>query len=100
MPVNIKLDDKYKITSDSYGYTVSQFSHIAGEDSKNPGEEVWRSFAHYGDLRSMLVCLPDRLAMRDDINSLGELLHRLKYWQELLRSLFEWATEATILKNE
>lgn len=100
MPVNIKLDEKTKITSDKYGYTVSQFSHIAGPDAKNSGEEVWVPLGHYGNIESMLKTLPDRMVMQDDIETLSGLLDRLKYWQDYISRAINGDRGATKTENQ
>lgn len=51
--MEIRLDDKYAITTDENNFTLCQIK-IKGTDSGNAGDEYFVSVGYYGNLKSAL----------------------------------------------
>lgn len=51
--MEIRLDDKYVITTDENNFTLCQIK-IKGTDSENAGDEYFVSVGYYGNLKSAL----------------------------------------------
>lgn len=76
--MEIRLDDKYVITTDENNFTLCQIK-IKGTDSENAGEEYFVSVGYYGNLKSAL-CGYLKYSLKKDsetVKSIDDLFKRL-----------------------
>ena len=74
--LNIKLDDEYKIVSDSNNYMLQKLGQGQGE--KNKGKETISTIGYYGSLEFALKSYKQLLIRESDITTINELLAAIK----------------------
>lgn len=50
----LKINERYGITTDQYQFILSE-KRIAGDDSKTPGEEIWRGISYHTSLTDLIT---------------------------------------------
>ena len=76
--MEIRLDDKYVITTDENNFTLCQIK-IKGTDSENAGDEYFVSVGYYGNLKSALSGYLKYSLKKDSetVKSIDDLFKRL-----------------------
>lgn len=74
--LDIKLDDEYKIVSDSNNYMLQKLGQGQGE--KNKGETTINTIGYYGSLEAVLKGYKQLLIRESDITIIDELLAAIK----------------------
>lgn len=76
--MEIRLDDKYVITTDENNFTLCQIK-IKGTDSENAGDEYFVSVGYYGNLKSALSGYLKYSLKKDNetVKSIDDLFKRL-----------------------
>ena len=76
--MEIRLDDKYVITTDENNFTLCQIK-IKGIDSENAGDEYFVSVGYYGNLKSALSGYLKYSLKKDSetVKSIDDLFKRL-----------------------
>ena len=78
--IDIQLTAKYRLKSDEMAFT------LCVHDPHKRNSDYWRPVAYYGDIKSLLLSLPDRLVREDErtITTMSELLSEIRRWHDFL----------------
>lgn len=85
--MEIQLSHKHRLRADDRCYILDELT-IAGKEAKEPGKESWGPVAYFGDLKSALTVIPERIARVEDIDTLKGLVERIKYYQQMITQAF------------
>lgn len=85
MGIYVELSDDLILTSDERQFILNRVS-VSGKDSKIPGVKTLRPYAYFGDIVSMLKCIPQRSLMASDCKTLKECKDLLASFMNMLES--------------
>jgi hypothetical protein len=83
MGIEIKINDKYTITSDAHCYAINE-TRFRGEDSKNPGEQFLYPIAFYGTLYATLNNISEHALRRSDCKTMDDVLSLLLEYKKIV----------------
>lgn len=67
MPLNIRVDEEHRITSDKFQYMLQKRTIVKGE-------ETWKTLCYYPTFQSLLQELVHREVRLSDVSSVEELI--------------------------
>lgn len=74
--INIILDSKYKLVSDSRNYVLQKMGKV--QEGENKGDDTLTNEGYYGSLESALKSYKQLLIRESDIRNIEELLAAIK----------------------
>ena len=80
----------YVLRSDPNQFVVYHITK-SGAKAKTPGEQVENFVGNYSSLESALKCLPSRMLMRCNANSLAEVAELLERYRLLIETALKGA---------
>lgn len=83
--LNIQLDKKYRIVSDTSNYIIQAIGAV--REGKNKGNETITVEGYYGSLESALKGYKKLLIRESDITTVDELLKALKRIDEKIENI-------------
>lgn len=82
--MNLKIG-RFEIESDKAQFTIYE-KRIAGETSKNPGEEINQVVGYYSTLESCLNAIPGHAVKRSDADNLRDVRAIIQEYKNLIKS--------------
>lgn len=84
--INIKLDDKYKITSDDNNYILMEIKTY--DTGKNAGQSYERPVGYYSKPEQVLEGYLDKTIKCCNVETLEDLLVEIRVTRQYIKSLF------------
>ena len=81
MSIDIKVDEKHRITSDKYNFILNKVS-VAGADAKNAGEEMLHPVSFHQTLEGLLNSWTDKRIRNLNAETFAELKEGVRELKE------------------
>jgi len=77
--MKLKINDQYRVNSDSHCLHLEEKSIVSDENSKNKGSVVWRPIGYYSCLKGLINGIAREIVLKnDDVKTIDSKLEELK----------------------
>ena len=86
--MKIELGGKWQIVSDGNQFILNENKTIVSKDTGESRQEwVWNGY--YSSIDSCLSMLPNKMALRSDATTLGQLLEEMREFRRIIEQNFQ-----------